>query len=136
MSHPVQKCSRQTIRPLLASVLVRPRTLSKGVAKVLEEFDVFSKETPILNKKGQFVLDFSSCDYTKLNQHRFPALAPIARDIMGIYSMFISKKWDADVRPTKLYIDIDATYLRQVERASTKLRDDFHNQCETTLTIT
>ena len=81
---PVQKRSRQTSRPLLASFLVRPRTLSKSVAKVLEEFDVYFKEPPIVNEKGQFDLDFSPCDYWKVNQHRFPALAPIARDVMGI----------------------------------------------------
>ena len=28
----------------------------------------------------------------------------------------LNYKRDADVRPTKLYIDIDATYLRQVAR--------------------
>ena len=84
VGHPVQKRSRPTSRPLLASVLVRPRTLSKGVAKILDEFDVYFKEPPIVNEKGQFDLDFSPCDYWKVNQHRFPALAPIARDIMGI----------------------------------------------------
>nr|CAH0105858.1 unnamed protein product [Daphnia galeata] len=84
VGHPVQKRSRPTSRPLLASVLVRPRTLSKGVAKVLDEFDVYFKEPPIVNEKGKFDLDFSPCDYWKVNQHRFPALAPIARDVMGI----------------------------------------------------
>jgi hypothetical protein len=81
---PIQKRSRQTSRPLLASFLVRPRTLSKGVAKVLEEFDVYFKKPPIVNEKGQFDLDLSPCDYWKVNQHRFPVLAPITRDIMGI----------------------------------------------------
>ena len=54
VGHPVQKRSRQTSRPLLASVLVRPRTLAKGVVKVLEEFDVYFKEPPIVNEKGRF----------------------------------------------------------------------------------
>jgi hypothetical protein len=35
---------------------------------------------------------------------------------------------DADVRPTKLYIDIDATYLRQVAR-------ELRQNCEMTSTI-
>ncbi|XP_059351385.1 uncharacterized protein LOC130703038 [Daphnia carinata] len=81
---PVHKRARQSIRPLLASVLVRPRTLSRGVSKVLDEFDNYLKEPPIVNEKGQFGLDFSPCEYWNLNQHRFLALAPIARDIMGI----------------------------------------------------
>ncbi|KAK4028788.1 hypothetical protein OUZ56_021806 [Daphnia magna] len=81
---PIHKRSRQSIRSLLASVLVRPRTLSKGVSKILDEFDNDFREPLIVNEKGQFDLDFSPCEYWKLNQHRFPALAPIAKDIIGI----------------------------------------------------
>ncbi|KZS07309.1 Uncharacterized protein APZ42_028994 [Daphnia magna] len=81
---PIHKRSRQSIRSLLASVLVRPRTLSKGVSKIIDEFDNDFREPLIVNEKGQFDLDFSPCEYWKLNQHRFPALAPIAKDIMGI----------------------------------------------------
>jgi hypothetical protein len=33
------------------------------------------------NEKGEFDLSFSLLQYWKLNEHRFPALAPIARDV-------------------------------------------------------
>jgi hAT family C-terminal dimerisation region len=65
-------------------VLVRSRTLSRGVSKILDEFDNYFREPTVLNEKGKFYLDFSPCEYWKLNQHRFPALAPIAKDIMEI----------------------------------------------------
>lgn len=49
---PIHKRSRQSIRLLLASVLVRPRTLSRGVSKILDELDNYFREPPIVKIKG------------------------------------------------------------------------------------
>jgi hypothetical protein len=45
---------------------------------------VYLKETLATNEEGEFDLSFSPLQYWKLNEHRFPALAPIARDVMGV----------------------------------------------------
>ena len=62
--------------------LLQPRPKSTGAAnKVLDELDVYLKEPLATNEEGEFDLSFSPVQYWKMNEHRFPALAPIARDV-------------------------------------------------------
>jgi hypothetical protein len=67
------------------STLLQPRPKSTATAnKVLDELDVYLKEPLAKNEEGEFDLSFSPVQYWKMNEHRFPALAPIARDVMGV----------------------------------------------------
>jgi hypothetical protein len=69
----------------MLSTLLQPRPKSTGAAnKVLDELDVYLKEPLATNEEGEFDLSFSPVQYWKMNEHRFPALAPIARDVMGV----------------------------------------------------
>ncbi len=70
-------------RPML-STLLQPRPPSRVVSKVLDELDAYLKEPLVTNEAGEFDLSFSPIQYWKMNEHRFPALAPMARDIMGV----------------------------------------------------
>jgi hypothetical protein len=38
----------------------------------------------VTNEAGEFDLSFSPIQYWKMNKHRFPALAPIPSDVMGV----------------------------------------------------
>jgi hypothetical protein len=69
----------------MLSTLLQSRPKSTGAAnKVLDELDVYLKEPLATNEEGEFDLSFSPVQYWKMNEHRFPALAPIARDVMGV----------------------------------------------------
>jgi hypothetical protein len=69
----------------MLSTLLQPRPKSTGAAnKVLDELDVYLKEPLATNEEGEFDWSFSPVHYWKMNEHRFPALAPIARDVMGV----------------------------------------------------
>ena len=70
----------------MLSTLLQPRSKSTeaDANKVLNELDVYLKEPLATNEEGEFHLSFSPLQYWKLNEHRFPALAPIARDVMGV----------------------------------------------------
>jgi hypothetical protein len=38
----------------------------------------------VTNEAGEIDLSFSPIQYWKMNKHRFPALSPIRRDVMGV----------------------------------------------------
>ena len=61
-----------------------PKCTGANANKVLDELDVYLKEPLATNEEGEFDLSFSPLQYWKLNEHRFPALTPIARDVMGV----------------------------------------------------
>jgi hypothetical protein len=58
--------------------------MGADASKVLDELDVYLKEPLETKQEGEFDLSFSALQYWKLNEHRFPALASIARDVMGV----------------------------------------------------
>ena len=65
------------------STLLQPRPKSTGAAKkVLDELNFYLKEPLATNEEEEFDLSFSTVQYWNMNEHRFPALAHIARDVM------------------------------------------------------
>ncbi len=52
--------------------------------KVLEEFEKYLSELTIVNDSGEFDFSYSPLLFLKQNEHRFPSLALIARDVMGV----------------------------------------------------
>ncbi|KZS07307.1 Uncharacterized protein APZ42_028993 [Daphnia magna] len=72
-------------RPMLSSVLPQSQPQSHGAReKVLEEFQNYLAEPVIVNDSGEFDLSYSPLLFWKLNEHRFPVLSLIARDVMGV----------------------------------------------------
>ena len=59
---------------------------------------------------------------------RYHSKPPKEKNLIPIAFVFIWGTRDANVRPTKLYIDIDATYLRQIAR-------ELRQNCEMTSTM-
>ena len=53
----------------------------------MKELDIYMKEPYVENAiDGDFDFAYSPCEFWKHNQNRFPNLAPIARDILGVPS--------------------------------------------------
>jgi hypothetical protein len=70
---------------MLSSIVSQSRPHSNAPGeKVLDEFEKYLAEPVVVNDSGEFDLSYSPLLFWKLNEHRFPALAPIARDVMGV----------------------------------------------------
>ena len=61
----------------------RPQSYA-AAEKVLEKFEKYLSELVIVNDSGEFDLSYSPLLFWTLNEHGFPALALIARDVMGV----------------------------------------------------
>ena len=70
-------------RPFLSTVF-SSRPPSVGFSKVLEEFDVNLNEPMAVDSEGYCDLSFSPVSYLKANVFRYPILAPIAKDFLGV----------------------------------------------------
>ncbi|KAK4023574.1 hypothetical protein OUZ56_008975 [Daphnia magna] len=89
MNSPPSK--RQTLTRALFSTVIQKRAQSASASKVLDEFELYLSE-PVYQSSGPDSLDndcpsdlrFSPLGYWKVNAHRFPLLALIARELFGV----------------------------------------------------
>ncbi|KAK4018965.1 hypothetical protein OUZ56_001000 [Daphnia magna] len=89
MNSPPSK--RQTLTRALFSTVIQKRAQSASASKVLDEFELYLSE-PVYQSSGPDSPDndcpsdlrFSPLGYWKVNAHRFPLLALIARELFGV----------------------------------------------------
>ena len=89
MNSPPSK--RKTLTRALFSTVIQKRAQSASASKVLDEFESYLSE-PVYQSNGPDSpekdcpsdLHFSPLGYWKVNAHRFPLLALIARELFGV----------------------------------------------------